>query len=105
MHCLDAFSKCHRVYFSLVLAVLLSALGVSVNIFSNQKIVHVLVNVFPHGWDRDDHVLLPLNGYPDVLRIDALAPSITHQGLRGSSGFLGLGYYPHIIYVTHQVLG
>ena len=104
LHCLGALSKSHGVYFHLVLAVLLSALDVSVNLFSKQKLGHVLVNVPYHGWYWDDHILLLLDGYPDILRIVALSPIITRQGLGGSGELVGFGSCPQIVYVTFQIL-
>ena len=76
LHCLGAFSEGPLVYLRLVLAVLLSALDVSANIFSQQKIGHFLVYVCSHGWGWNDHVLLLIIGDPDILSIGALAPSI-----------------------------
>ena len=49
IHCLGAFSKGYRVYFCLVLAVLLIVLVVSANLFSKHNLGHVLVNVRYHG--------------------------------------------------------
>ena len=83
---------------------LLRALDVSITIFPHQKIGHILVNVGPRGWNQDYQILLPLNRDPYILRIGALAPSITCQGLGGSGELIGLGYGPHIVDVALQVL-
>ena len=93
------------IYFRLVLEVLLSALDISVNLFSNQKLGHVLINVRYHGQDWGDHFLLPLDRYPDVLGIVALVPGINRQGLGGRGELVGLGSCPHVIYATLQVVG
>ena len=83
----------------------MSSIGVSVNLFSNQKLGHVLVNVRSRGWDWDDHVLLTLDGDPDILGIGVLSRGITRQGLGGSGKLIRLGSFPYVIYLTLQVLG
>ena len=104
-HFLGAFSEGYGVYFCLVMEVLLSMHDVSANIFSKNKLGHVLINVRYHGWYRDDNALLLLNGDPDILRIGALVPLINIQGIGGSNELVRLGSCPHIVYVNLQVLG
>ena len=82
----------------------LSALDVSVDLFYQQKIGHVLANVGTHVWDWDDHIILPLDVDHSILSIGALAPIITHQGLGGSGELIGLEYGPHAVDVTLHVL-
>ena len=103
--CVGILSKCPGVYFCLVLTVLLIALGIRINLFTKKKLGHVLINVRSHVWYWDGHFLIPLDRDPNVLRIGALDPGITCQGLVGSSKLVGLGSCTHVIYVTLQVLG
>ena len=49
LHWLGEFSEGHGVYFRLFLEVLLSELGVIINLFSQQNLVHILVNIGTHG--------------------------------------------------------
>ena len=41
---------------------------------------------------------------PDVLRIGALLPGITRQGLGGSGKLIRLGYRSHVLDLTLEVL-
>ena len=59
----------------------MTALDICVNLLSKEKLCHFLISVRYCGWDMDRHVLLTLYYEPDVLRIGALLPGITHQGL------------------------
>ena len=77
IHCFNALSEDHGVYFCLVLVALLSALVVRVDLFYQNKLGHVPVNFGPRVWDKDDHILLTLEVDPYILRIGALAPSTT----------------------------
>ena len=68
----------------------MSALVVRVDPFYQKKLGPVLVNVGPCVWDKDDHILLPLEVDLYILRIGALAPSITFQDLGGSCELIDL---------------
>ena len=105
LHCLGAFFEGHKVYFFLVLVVLLRALDVSINIFSKLNLGNILVDICSHVWYWDDRVFLTLYRNPDIPMIGSLAPSITRQGLVGSSELVGWGSCHHILYVTLQFLG
>ena len=104
LHRLRALSQGHGVYLRLVLVVLLAPLGVCVNLLSKEDIFHFLVNVCSCGWDRDCDVLLTLYCDPDVLGIGELAPRISFQGLNGRGELVRLGYRPHVVNVTLEVL-
>ena len=82
----------------------MSALVVRVDLFYQKKLGHVPVNFVPSVWDKDELILLPLEVYPYILRIGALALSMTFQGLGGSCELIGLGYGTHAVDVTLQVL-
>ena len=53
---------------------------------------------------QDRNFLLTLYCNPDVLRIGALLPGITRQGLGGSGKLIRLGYLSHVVDVTLEVL-
>ena len=60
LHGLRALSQGHRVYFCLVLEVLMTALDVRVNLLSKEELCQFLVDVRSCGWDRYRDVLLTL---------------------------------------------
>ena len=78
------------VYFRLVLAVFLAALDVRVNLLSKEELCHTHFDIRSLGGDRDCNILLMLYCNPDVLRIGALLPGITRQGLGGSGKLIRL---------------
>ena len=82
----------------------MNALIVRVDLFYQKKLGRVPVNVGPHVWDKDDHILMPLEVDPYILRIGALAPIITFQRFGGICELIGLGSGTHVVDVTLQVL-
>ena len=98
------FPRGHGVYFRLVLAVLLTALDICVDILSKEELCHFLIDVRSCGMDRDQDVLLKLYCNPYVLGIGALPPGITRQGLDGCSKLIRLGSRSHVVDVILKVL-
>ena len=72
IHGLRALSQVHGVYFRLVLASLLAAFDVRVNILSKEELLHFHIDIRYWGRDWDHDVLLTLYCDPDVLIIGAL---------------------------------
>ena len=90
--------------FPLVLAVLLTAFDVGINIIYNEEIFQFLVNACTCGWYRDRDILLTIYCDPDVLRIGALLPGITLQGLGSCGELICLGSSSHVVDVNFEVL-